>query len=329
MSELDTDANNPGTLTRRTPGALAPRSRRGRIPLLLFFLTCLSTFWVGVTNWQPTFELSRLFSGTVGGGLFDWMLLRQLLLRHWDQGLIYMFAVLAILLMHEMGHFVATLIYRIPATVPIFLPFPFNPIGTLGAVIGMEGTQADRRQIFDIGIAGPLAGLVIAIPMAIYGISLLDLTKPAAGQLALESPLAFRWIMNWVHVPGYVAGQGEGIWFSQSNPWLAAAWVGFLVTGLNMIPVGQLDGGHVTHCLFGRYAHWIAECIIVAAIAFMVWRGIPHLSVMVLLLLVMGTRHPPTRDDEVPLGVVRYMLGLTSLAIPFLCFPPNIFIMAP
>ncbi len=311
---------------RRTASARPRKRRRSRIPLLLFILTCFSTFWVGITNWQPTFELYRVFNSSTANGFVDWMLLRQLIVRNWDQGLIYMCAVLAILLMHEMGHYVATLIYKIPATVPIFLPFPFNPIGTLGAVIGMEGTQADRRQIFDIGIAGPLAGLVVAIPMAIYGISQLDLTLPAAGQLALESPLAFQWLMQWIHVPGYIANGNQGVWFSQINPWFAAAWVGFLVTGLNMMPVGQLDGGHVTHCLFGRYAHWIAECIIVAAIAFMVWRGIPHLSVMVLLLIVMGTRHPPTRDDEVPLGAVRFTLGLMSLAIPFLCFPPNIFI---
>ncbi len=253
------------------------------------------------------------------------MLVRRLLIRNWDQGMVYMFAVLAILLVHEMGHFVATLIYRIPATVPIFLPFPFNPVGTLGAVIGMEGMQADRRQIFDIGIAGPLAGLVVAVPLAFLGISQLDLTQPAGGQLAFECPLAFHWLMEWLQVPGYLPGAGQGVWLSQLNPWFAAAWVGFLVTGLNMMPVGQLDGGHVTHCVFGRYAYWIAEGIIIFAIAFMVWRGIPHLAVMVLLLLVMGTRHPPTRDDTVPLGWPRILLGVASLSIPFLCFPPNIF----
>ncbi len=305
-------------------GQSAPR-RRTTIPLILFVLTCLSTFWVGITDWQPIYELERMFSGdTVSGGL-DWMVLRRLLVSNWDQGLIYMTSVLAILLVHEMGHFIATVIYRIRATVPIFLPFPFNPIGTLGAVIGMEGMQADRRQIFDIGIAGPLAGLVVAVPLAVLGVSQLDLTQPAGGQLAFECPLAFQWLMSALHVPGYQPGTGQGVWLSQINPWFAAAWVGFLVTGLNMIPVGQLDGGHVTHCLFGRYAWLVAECMIVAAIAFMVWRGIPHLAIMVLLLLIMGTRHPPTRDDRVPLGRVRIALGLLSLTIPVLCFPPNIF----
>ena len=301
--------------------------RRTRTPRVLFVLTCLSTFWVGVTNWQPILELERLFGGSEAAGMVDWLLARQLLLRNWTQGLVYMGAVMAILLTHEMGHFIATRIYRVPATVPIFLPFPFNPIGTLGAVIGMEGMRADRRQIFDIGIAGPIAGLVLAVPLAVYGITQLDLTQPATGQMAFECPLAFRWIMHWVQVPGLEASGGR-VWLGQINPWFAAAWVGFVVTGLNMMPVGQLDGGHVTHCLFGKYAHWFAEVIVVLAIAFMVWRGIPHLAVMVLLLIVMGTRHPPTRDDTVPLGSFRYGLGLVSLAIPLFCFPPNIIFVA-
>ena len=97
--------------TSRWPHRAAARGRRrrSRIPLILFLLTCLSTFWVGITDWQPTWELSRLFSGATTAGSVDWMLLRRLLVRNWDQGLIYMCAVLAILLVHEMGHFVMTL----------------------------------------------------------------------------------------------------------------------------------------------------------------------------------------------------------------------------
>ncbi len=304
-----------------------PRQRRLLIPTVLFVLTCLSTFWVGISNWQPIYELGNLFIWPEGAlaPSVDWMVMRRLLIRDWDQGLIYMGCVLAILLTHEMGHFVATLIYRIPATVPIFLPFPFNPIGTLGAVIGMEGMQADRRQIFDIGIAGPLAGLVVAFPLAVIGVSQLDLTTAPAGQLAFECPIILVWLIEWMGTPGYQPGTGQGVWISQLNPYFAAAWVGCLVTGLNMIPVGQLDGGHITHALFGKYAHWIAEAIIVLAIAFMVFRGIPHLIVMVLLLLVVGTQHPQTKDDSISLGVFRFALGVISLSIPLLCFPPNIF----
>ena len=305
-----------------------PRVRRRKlVPAILFLLTCLSTFWVGITDWQPLYELQNLFvtgPGWLGFDL-DFMVLRRLVVRNWDQGLIYMACVLAILMVHEMGHYIATLIYRIPATVPIFLPFPFNPIGTLGAVIGMAGMQADRRQIFDIGIAGPLAGLVVAIPLAYVGIMQLDLTQPPGGQLAFECPLLFKAMLVWLQVPGYEEAITTGVWLSQLNPYFAAAWVGFVVTGLNMVPIGQLDGGHITHALLGDKARIVAKGIIVAAIAFMVYRGIPHLAIMVLLLLVIGTDHPPTRDDSVRLGPFRIGLGILSLAIPILCFPPNIF----
>ncbi len=250
------------------------------------------------------------------------MYVRQLVLTHWQQGLLYMGAVISILLLHELGHFVMTVIYRVPATVPIFLPFPLNPIGTLGAVIGMQGTAADRKQIFDIGIAGPLAGLVIAIPLAFIGVSKLDLTIPAAGGLGFQSPLFLDWLIRWMEIPGY---NGRCVWLSQLNPYFSAAWVGCLVTGLNMIPVGQLDGGHITYTLFGKWAHTIAEAMVVLAIAFMVYYGHFVLVVMVALLMLVGTDHPPTRDDTVPLGVFRWTLGLGSLVIPILCFPPMIF----
>ncbi len=300
-----------------------PRRRRLKIPILLFFLTCCSTFWVGVTNWHPVMPIINA-AELAQQGTVDWMPLRQMILRNWDQGLIYMSCVLLILLVHEMGHFIATLIYKVPATVPIFLPFPFNPIGTLGAVIGMEANIANRRQIFDIGIAGPLAGLVIAIPMCIFGVMQLDFSVRGGGQLAFESPLVLNWLIHWMQIEGY--HPERGIWPQQMNPMLAAGWVGLVVTGLNMMPVGQLDGGHVTYTLFGKRSFLIAEAIIVLAVAYMIYIGTFHLIVMVMLLLLIGTRHPPTSDDTVKLGWFRIALGLSSLTIPILCFPARIFI---
>lgn len=294
----------------------SPRRRLG-VPIALFLLTCLSTFWVGVSHWQPLIGLSEGYDGIDT---------RRMILANWPQGLLYMASVLAILLTHELGHFVAAVLYRIRATVPIFLPFPINPIGTLGAVIAMRGETADRRQIFDIGIAGPLAGLVIALPLCIIGVAQLDPHLPAAGGMAFECPLVMRWLIQaTAEVP---ADMVDHIWLSQMNPFLAAAWVGLVVTGLNMMPVGQLDGGHISYALFGRRAHWLAEGVIVLAIALMVYRGLPHLAVMVLLMLVVGTQHPATSDDTVPLGPARTGLGLASLAIPVLCFPPNVFVLA-
>ncbi len=171
--------------------------RRIKIPILLFVLTCFSTFWVGITDWEPLLPISNWLQNPDP----FFMNLRYLLVKNWEQGLFYSSSVLLILLLHEFGHFFTTIFYRVPATVPIFLPFPFNPIGTLGAVIGMQGTLANRKQIFDIGIAGPLAGLVAAIPLAYFGVKGLDLTSTPQGGLGFRLPLLMQWIAESAGCP--------------------------------------------------------------------------------------------------------------------------------
>lgn len=299
----------------------APKRKRW-LPAILFLLTCMSTFWVGMSLWNPNF-LEPIFSAIEQQSLLEF---RQKILANWDSGLIYMGSVMLILLLHELGHFIATVYYRVPASYPFFLPFPANPIGTLGAVIGMQGALADRKQIFDIGIAGPLAGLVAAVPIAYFGVSQLDLTTQPYGGFGFRLPLLLDWFARWTQVPGYETG--DVVWMSQLNALFVAGWVGMLITGLNMMPIGQLDGGHITYTLFGKTAHWIAQGTIVFAIAYMVYHNNFMLILMVVLLLLMGPNHPPTRDDTVPIGPYRYVLGLTSLVIPILCFPPQIFKLA-
>ena len=190
-------------------------------------------------------------------------------------------------------------------------------------MIGLQGAAADRKQIFDIGIAGPLAGLLAAVPIAYFGVSQLDLTVPPLGGIGFRLPLLMDWFAVSTNVPGYHSG--DPVWMSQLNPLFVSGWVGMLITGLNMMPIGQLDGGHITYTLFGRVAHTIAQATIVFAIAFMVYHQNFMLGIMVVLLLLIGTNHPPTRDDTVPLGWFRWTLGLMSLTIPILCFPPLIF----
>ncbi len=282
-----------------------PRRRVG-LPLVLFAITCLSTFFAGVTDWQPLLALD----GTVG-----W---RQLVIRNWQQGLLYMGCVLAILLTHEMGHFVATLFYRIPASLPFFIPFPVTPIGTMGAVIGMEGHRADRRGIFDIGLAGPLAGLVAAAPILWLGISQLELDRPVYGSELYDCPLLMEWMIAWLR-PEH-AGL-SAIRSSQLNAYFMAGWVGLLITGLNMLPVSQLDGGHVIYALFGRRAHWVARGFILLAITYIVLGDAIIWAPMLILVILIGTDHPPTANDRVSLGWFRYALGCASLLIPILCFP--------
>ena len=316
--ELPSDRQTPSERPEN-PRVFYAKPRRVLLPVVLFLLTCVSTFWVGVCQWTPNLlEPWRLV--IVGGSLLP---LRELLLTNWESGLIYMACVLTILLLHEFGHFFMTVYYRVPASYPFFLPFPLNPLGTLGAVIGMQGNVADRKQIFDIGIAGPLAGLVAAVPIAYYGVSQLDMTGPDYGGLGFRMPLLLDWFAKITEVPGYQSGQI--VFLNKLNPWFVAGWVGMLVTGLNMMPVGQLDGGHVTYTMFGKAAHVIAQLAIVGAIGYMVYHLNFMLGLMVVLVLLMGPKHPPTLDDSVPLGVFRYALGLASLTIPVLCFPPRVF----
>ncbi len=292
-----------------------PQPTRWKLPIGLFFLTVASTVWVGVCGWSPLSVLEACL------GEVSLMPLRQAILANWQAGLWYSLFLLGILMAHELGHYLVARWYRVPATPPIFLPFPINSIGTLGAVIAMRGHEADRKQIFDIGIAGPLAGLVLAFPVALLGTWQLDLDLPPGGGLGFEMPLAMRWMITMFH-PEY---NGQVIWLSQLNPAFTAAWVALLVTGLNMMPVSQLDGGHVTYGLFVRSAHWISCSLLILAIAYMVYQQIMIMALMVVLLLLMGPTHPPTRDDSVKLGWPRFALGLASLLIPILCFPPNVF----
>src|SRR4029078_6028695 len=134
------------------------------------------------------------------------------------QGLLYMSAVLAILLTHEMGNFLQTVRYGIPASYPLCITVPFTPIGTMGAVISMDGMRANRKQIFDIGIAGPLAGLVVAAPILYIGVRQLNLNvAPAANDFQLYNPVIVRWMIQWMH-PEW-AQKAMWVSISQLNPY--------------------------------------------------------------------------------------------------------------
>jgi hypothetical protein len=272
-----------------------PPQRRVMLPLMLFLATCASTFWVGVTHWNP---LDPEFSA-------NWGLVAQVVQINWKTGFEYMAAVLAILLTHEMGHFLQTVRYRIPASYPLCIPVPFNPIGTMG------------------GLAGPLAGLVVAFPVLWYGIKQLDLSgSAAAGEIEFYLPLAAQWMMQWAH-PNASWVNERWVALHELNPFFMAGWVGMLITGLNMLPISQLDGGHTMYALFLDRAHSFARFFISFAILYVVinldeavlW------TPMLLLVIFLGIHHPPTANDNMPLGRVRTAIGLASLAIPVLCFP--------
>lgn len=281
-----------------------------RLPIILLIATCLSTFWVGCADWKPLEHMQT--TGRM------WQAIRT----NWGQGLTYMGAVLGILLTHEMGHYLMTLRHRIQASYPLCIPVPFNPIGTMGAVIGMDGLKANRREIFDIGLAGPLAGLAVAVPVLWYGVRLLDLTNPPLeDEIQLYNPVIVRWMIEYIH-PQWTA-QAQWIGISQVNAWFMAGWVGMLVTGLNMLPVSQLDGGHTIHGLFGRESHKIARAFTVISILYVViyLEQAAMWTLMLVLVILMGIHHPPTSDDSIELDDRRWLIGIASLSIPILCFP--------
>jgi membrane-associated protease RseP (regulator of RpoE activity) len=283
--------------------------RRLTVPLTLFIATCLSTFYVGAADWRP-----QLINSTDD--------IVRVVATNWRQGLSYMGAVLAILLTHEMGHFLQTVRYHIPASYPLCIPVPFSLIGTMGAVISMDGMRANRKQIFDIGIAGPLAGLAVAAPILYLGVRQLDLAVvPTAHDIQLYNPVIVRWMIEWMH-PQW-ADRAAWVSVSQLNPYFMAGWVGMLITGLNMLPVSQLDGGHTIYALFGRDSYKIARAFIIIAIIYVVLNleQAAIWSPMLVLVILLGIHHPPTADDRVELDDFRWMLGIASMAIPVLCFP--------
>ena len=284
----------------------SPRRRRVLVPVVLFIATCGSTFLAGATDWEPF----RFFEDPDRTLVF--------VKAHWEQGVSYMAAVLAILLMHEMGHFLQALRYRVPVSLPIFIPLPIALTGTMGAIIGMEGSRASRKQLFDIGISGPIAGLLVALPIIWFGILTAHPIASASELLPLGKPLVFDLLTKYLR-PELPAGQ-----ILQQSPLLMAGWVGMLVTGLNMLPVGQLDGGHVIYGLFGSSARWLARGFVITTILFMLITDQYTWLLMLVIVLVLGVDHPPTRDDGGRIGFVRTVLGLASLAIPVFCFTPRI-----
>lgn len=281
---------------------LAPRRRPpARLQGLLFLLTCLTTFAAGAVGWQP------LLLGMDDDGI------AAAVTGHWDRGLVYMAAVMAVLAAHEAGHFVAARLHGIPATLPFFIPMPILLMGTLGAVIGMDGSRTDRRQLFDIAVAGPLAGLVLAVPLLTLG--LLHGTPDGTNPFALP-PLAV-WLQSLVR-PDLAPGTTVA-----PNPLFMAGWVGLLVTGLNMIPVSQLDGGHVSYAVFGRRGNWVARAALIAAILAVVISGRINWVMLVVIVTFLGVDHPPIREERIPPGPMRTALGLAMFAIPVLTFMPE------
>lgn len=229
----------------------------------------------------------------------------------------YSFGVMTILLAHEMGHYLMCKKYGIYATMPYFIPFP-SFLGTMGAVIKMDARIPSRKALFDVAIAGPLAGLLLTLPAIYFGVQWSEVVEKSALHghgTALGEPVLYKLLSN---LSIGTIPQSQDIYM---HPLAFAGWAGLLVTALNLLPVGQLDGGHLVYALFGRHHKTVAGWAIAgfAVVAIFIF---PGYAVFLLLLLWFGFRHPPTMD-ETPLDNKRKAIGIITLMIFVLSFTPE------
>jgi membrane-associated protease RseP (regulator of RpoE activity) len=294
--------------------------------ILLFILTFFSTSIAGVA----------------------WLNQNPYALENFTLGLQYAVLLLAIITFHEFGHYFAAKYHKIDVTLPYYIPFPFlflNPFGTMGAVIKMKSPAQTRKSLFDVGIAGPIAGWVVSMIILLYGY----LTLPNIDYLFKIHP---EYITNGIPTTGLTFGSNliflifEKIFYTSKvfippmnevyhYPFLCAGWFGLLITSLNMMPVGQLDGGHISYTMFGTNHKIIAHIIFYLLVIFGLLGLLPFLNInfelgsvnwlvwAILIYFVIKIEHPPICTDiEQPLGNTRLILGWFSFFIFITSFCP-------
>ena len=275
--------------------------------VVLFLLTCLSTLLAGTGfGGSPTFDDFRSYAFPM------WML----------SGVPFAVTLLGILGVHEFGHYFTARHYRASVSLPYFIPAP-PPLflaGTLGAIIQMRSPARDRNSLFDIAVAGPLAGLAVAVPAILFGLawSTVVPAPPRGHVIEFGTSLLMRALMylRFGQIP-------EGMMVF-THPIADAAWFGFLVTALNLFPVGQLDGGHISYAVLGRRSTYVTIAMIGVAIvlsyrsaSWIVWT-----VVVTGMLVAFGVRHPPVLDEDVQLDPARRVLAVVAAIIFALCFTP-------
>lgn len=233
-------------------------------------------------------------------------------------GPVYSCAILAILIAHEGGHYLASRRHGVPASLPYFIPFPLPPFGTLGAIIRTKGVIPNRRALLDIGAAGPLSGLAVAVPAVVIGFLLsqvVDVSKlpPESTHLG-NSPLLdlFQWLVIGELPPGKDV---------LLHPIAYAGWVGLFITSLNLLPIGQLDGGHIIYALFGERSRLIFRLTLLAITIICLFYNVGWL-LLVIILIAIGYKHPRPVDDQTPLDWRRKVIGALAFALFFATFNP-------
>jgi len=289
----------------------APPPARDRLWLhgLLFGLTLLTTAYVGAGHW-----LSFL-------GDFGTVIPRVSFASVAVNGLWYAVTIMVILTAHEAGHYLACRYHRVDASLPYFLPFPYALSGTVGAFIRIRSPLSTKRILFDVGVAGPIAGFAVLLPALVIGIRMSELV-PLPSQITvyeLGEPLLYQaavWLI-WGDIP---AGLSLNM-----HPMAFAAWFGLLLTFMNLMPIGQFDGGHVAYAVFGPAASRITIATVIVAIGLSIYSPslILWTAIAIFLLWKFGWHHPPTWDSHVPLDAGRKWVALLAFVILCVCFMPK------
>lgn len=314
------------------PGVLPEKSdARPWVNIILYVLTVLSTLFVGAS-----------WSNQVPAGADEIWLLKHLWL-----GWPFALSLMSILTGHELGHYFAGRYYKVPVSLPYFLPMPVPPLGTMGAVIVMKGQNLNRRQMLTVGAAGPLVGFVLAVPILILGLGLSTvepMSMPEPGSMVLlegnsllylflkfalfgkilpgsgldpSFPAAFKEIVAALLGTVPLAGGYDVI----IHPVALAGWAGLLVTALNLLPVGQLDGGHVMYSLIGQRARRFAWPIVILLVGmgFFLWEG---WLLWAALIVLFGRNHPAPLDDITRLDRRQKIYAALVLVVFLLIFTP-------
>ncbi|MGC8873928.1 MAG: site-2 protease family protein [Chloroflexia bacterium] len=314
------DDRTRGQRITAVPGKMPAGRANWKLPLVLFLATLLSTLFAGM-EWSP--------------GRSVWQNILS--------GVPFAAGLMTILLAHEMGHYLVGRRLGVPVSLPHFIPFPLPPLGTMGAFIQMKAPPQNRRHLLAVGVAGPLSGLLFAVPLVLLGLSRSSVQPLPATQPSLMegnsilygllkvllfgrflpdcSPGILRAPLEILRTALYGCrpGHGEDVFL---GPLAFAGWAGLLVTGLNLIPAGQLDGGHVAYALLGRRARYLTQAIIVALVVFAVvfqwwgwllWAG---------LIFLLGRRQVPPLDDITRLKPWQTLLACLLMAIFVLTFVP-------
>ncbi len=308
-------------IVRALPTVPDEKTGKPWVNLVLFLLTLVSVLFLGAT-WENV--------DVIANPLEIW--------RGWP----FAVTILGILTAHELSHYFIGRRYGSPTSLPYFIPLPLSIIGTMGAVIVQRGPMRSRKALFDIGVAGPIGGLIVAVPLLLIGLAFsyvgtphqfMDL-PPGEPVPVIQEGNSLLYLASKYIVHGRVLPDpqtGADVWLSPPSPGGSiafAAWAGLLVTALNLFPIGQFDGGHIAFAMWGQKAWTLAKFVIgaifawgvllvvignQAGVTWLVWGG---------LGLLVGPRHPPPLNNVSPLGRKRKILGWVMVGIFILVLTP-------